>query len=67
MFRDIIGIEKTIVLLEKASSRYIEVIYNVKEDQENISPDDLEFIILEDDEWYDFETGKIKKEDELDD
>lgn len=67
MFRDIIGIEKTIALLEKANNRYIEVIYNAKEDQESIFPNGLEFIILEDDEWYDFEMGKVRKESELND
>lgn len=67
MFRDIIGIEKTIALLEEANNRCIEMICNVAEDQESISPDDLEFIILEEDEWYDFETGKVRKEDELED
>lgn len=63
MFRDIIGIEKTIALLEDANNRCIEVICSIEENQESISPDDLEFIILEDNEWYDFETGKIRTDD----
>lgn len=63
MYRDVIGIEKTIALLEEANGRIIYLVCNVPEEQENILAENLKFVFLEDDEWYDDETGKVRTDD----
>lgn len=65
MFRDIIGIEKTISLLEEADNRFIQMICNLPEGKKDITSGDLEFVILEDNEWYDEEEGKVKKDSDM--